>query len=59
MDDRDERFTMEDLQAARRLPFTRAAAARAFIKGRGCFVPASRKAAQAATECVHLDATTE
>ena len=54
-----EPFTLEDLQAKTRLPFTQVAVALAFMKERGVVVVAHGRRSRAASESVHLDAMIE
>lgn len=52
-------FTYEEIRRSINAPFSQVAVAIAFLKERGCIVPAQRRRSVAATDHVHLDAMTE
>ena len=52
-------FTYEEIRQRINAPFTQVSVAIAFLKERGCIVPAQRRRSVAATDHIHLDAMTE
>jgi len=52
-------FTYEEIRQSINAPFSQVAVAIAFLKERGCIVPAQRRRSVASTDHVHLDAMTE
>lgn len=52
-------FTYEEVRQRINAPFTQVSVAIAFLKERGCIVPAQRRRSVAATDHVHLDAMIE
>jgi len=52
-------FTGEEIREAIDAPWTQVMVAIAFLKERGCVVPARRRRSVAATEGIHLDAMLE
>ncbi len=52
-------FTADDIRAAIDAPFTQVAVAIAFLKERGCIVPARERRHQAASDFVYEDALIE
>lgn len=52
-------FTYEEVRRSVNAPFSQVAVAIAFLKERGCIVPAQRRRSVAASDHVHLDAMTE
>lgn len=59
IDEQEQAFTLAELQAATELPFTQVAVALAFLKERGCLIPAHGRKHKPASNDVYLDAMTE
>jgi len=59
VDEHGGHFTLEELQRVTELPFTQVAVALAFLKERGCVLPAHGRKHKAASGAAHLDAMTE